>query len=192
MPYIWSDLYPEEVNGTLTPHQYKVMQAWCDGHFKDDWNRRRPAAKRFSPEGLDRAALEPCVGGAFYPGIECSFKMRDVFRYSEPFRLDHGSVVPGDVTQQMSVPWQTDFVDCSDGDTPFVWWPAQRPIDVIPSGSTSRTPTLRWARNFGSGRSDVGPGAMIRDWHKLGLVTRDGNRFVEYGRTVAKPRARKP
>jgi hypothetical protein len=191
MPYIWSDFYPEAVNGTLTRHQYKVMQAWRDGHFKDDWNRRRPAATRITPAGLDRAALEPCVGAAFYPGIECSFKMRDVFRYSEPFRLDHDSVAPGDVTQQMSLPWQTDFVDCSDGDKPFVWWPAQRPIDVIPVGSSGRTPTVRWARNFGTGKSDVGPKAMIRDWHKLGLVTRDGSRFVEYGRIAAKPRARK-
>ena len=60
-----------------------------------------------------KAALEACVGGAFFPGIEVSWKVRDVFRYVEPFRLDPECLSPGDISQQMSLPWQTDFVDCA-------------------------------------------------------------------------------
>lgn len=194
MPYIWSDLFPEVVNGTVTRHQYNVLRAWADGRFIDDWAKRESIAKRFTPAGLDRASLEACVGAAFYPGIECSFHMRDKFRYIEPFRLDLASLRPGDVTSQMSIPWQSDFVDCSDGDEPFVWWPAQRPIDVILPGKKNRKtnrqkreyPTVRWARGFSGSARDLSAEGMVRDWHRLGLIDRDHDRFVESRRVEKK------
>jgi len=83
----------------------------------------------------------------------------------------------------MSIPWQSDFVDCSDGDEPFVWWPAQRPIDVIlPSKSKTkkeRYPTVRWARGFPSGKRDLDAMGMVRHWYRLGLVGQKQGRFVE-------------
>jgi L-Lysine epsilon oxidase N-terminal/L-lysine epsilon oxidase C-terminal domain len=186
MPYLWSDLFPHPVNATVTQHQYDILRAWSKNEFEDDW--KEPAIVRSSPtaEGLDRAALEACVGAAFYPGIECSFYMRDKFRYVRPFRLDPRSLKPGDITAQMSIPWQSDFVDCSDEDPPFVWWPAQRPIDVVlEKGARKKRPpypTVRWARGFPQGKRDVTAVGMVRDWHRLGLIGRYKDRFVEMKR----------
>ena len=133
------------VNGTLTQTQYRIMQARAEGEFEDDWSGGPPPLSfQIGPEGLDRAALEAWVGSAFYPGIEVSRKMRDVFGYAEPFRLDHDSLVPGDVTQQMSLPWQTDYIDCA-YEEPYVWWPAS-------VRSMSRTKKIRPTR-LGQGPS---------------------------------------
>jgi len=183
MPYIWSDLYfmdddqnnPNPVNATLTQHQYQLMTAWAYGNFLGGPTRRN-RSRGITPEGLDRAALEACVGAAFYPGIETSFHIRDKFHYSEPFRLDADRVSPGDVTQQMSLPWQTDFVDCSDGDLPFVWWPAQRPIDVR---RARMKPPVRWARDFRGNKTDVSAREMIDDWWRLGLLKPVAHGVVE-------------
>jgi hypothetical protein len=198
MPYIWSDLFlmddnqdnPHPVNATLTRHQYAVMQDWACGNFKRDWKRAR-SSKKITPEGLDRAALEACVGAAMYPGIETSFHIRDKFSYVEPFRLDATKVKPGDVTQQMSLPWQTDFVDCNDGDLPFVWWPAQRPIDVH-TERAPKAPPVRWARGFEGGKGDVSPEAMVRYWWRLGLLKRVVGGLVETKRVHRSLRAPRP
>jgi hypothetical protein len=190
MPYVWSDLFPLPVNGTVTRHQYNVLKAWNAGKFVDDWIKRKPVRKSCTPDGLDRAALEACVGAAFYPGIECSFDMRDKFRYLQPFRLDPASLKPGDVTAQMSIPWQSDFIDCSDEDIPFVWWPAQRPIDVVSQDQKQKQkvkyPTVRWARDFSGTMRDLSAIGMVRHWHRLGLIGRFGDRFVEMHRVQAK------
>jgi L-Lysine epsilon oxidase N-terminal/L-lysine epsilon oxidase C-terminal domain len=186
MPYVWSDLYTSyPANASLTRHQYSVMHAWSEGRFVNDWTGQQPApTTQITPEGLDRAALEACVGAAFFPGIECSFHMRDKFGYVEPFRLDPASLKPGDVTQQMSLPWQTDFVDCND-EAPFVWWPAQRPVDVL---DPAKNQLRRWARRFDSKSQDDMPAhKMITDWYRLGLIKRKGSRFVEYSRVNHKP-----
>jgi hypothetical protein len=37
---------------------------------------------------LDRAALENCVGGAFFPGIEAGWLIRNPKLYGGPFRID--------------------------------------------------------------------------------------------------------
>jgi hypothetical protein len=158
MPFAWSDLYNEpSTSGTLTVTQYNMMRAWAEGNFQNDWDGAPPPLSfEISPAGLDRAALEACVGAAFYPGIEASWKMRDVFKYVEPFRLDPQSLSPGDISQQMSLPWQTDFVDCAYED-PYVWWPAQRPINVLlaptssthsPSPDETETKYVQWDRRF--------------------------------------------
>jgi L-Lysine epsilon oxidase N-terminal/L-lysine epsilon oxidase C-terminal domain len=179
MPNIWSDLFPLPINGSVTRHQYNILQAWAEGRFDDDWETPQVVSKTCTPDGLDRAALEACVGAAFYPGIECSFHVRDKFRYKELFRLDHASLDPGDVTAQMSIPWQSDFVDCSDGDEPFVWWPAQRPINVVLPNQKENYPTVRWARSFSGNNRDLSAIGMVRQWHRLGLIGQDKGRFVE-------------
>jgi hypothetical protein len=184
MPRMWSDLYPNGKNGTLTPLQYQVMQAWKDNQVIDDWQGIPGPVDAITPEGLDRAALEPCVGGAFYPGIEASWHLRDRLPFIEPFRLDAAAVNPGDVTAQMSLPWQSDFLDCAveSGNIgqELTWWPAQRPIDVrqTPSG-----PPITWARAFdGSSESDLGPGEMVVDWWRLGHVLPVGDALLEHER----------
>ena len=94
-----------------------------------------------------------------------------------PFGSMLRKISPGDITQQMSLPWQTDFVDCSDGDLPFVWWPAQRPIRC------SHRPTTR--RRFDgravsrAEREMSRPRGMVRCWWRLGLVKRTAHGFFE-------------
>src|SRR5207253_11466490 len=54
----------------LTAIQYAHMQRWKDNNFTNDWTGAPAPQGNISPGGLDGAALEACVGGAFYPGIE--------------------------------------------------------------------------------------------------------------------------
>ena len=77
MPKMWSDIYPNGTNGTLTRIQHKMIEMWKNGATVP--GSAPFAGDPITPEGLTRAALEPCVGGAFFPGIEASWKLRDGF-----------------------------------------------------------------------------------------------------------------
>ncbi|NEQ41542.1 MAG: hypothetical protein F6K40_37255 [Okeania sp. SIO3I5] len=107
-----------------------------------------------TPDGLTRAALENCSGGAFGPGIEMTWFARRPEIYAEPFRLRKRNydyplsidatdltegLEPGDFTKFMAIPWQGDFNECavqwplnnsSTKKTYVNWWPAQRPLKV--------------------------------------------------------------
>jgi len=189
MPFMWSDLYPDSaINATLTPIQYRVMEAWTEGDFDNDWEGQPPPpVRQITPGGLDRAALEACIGAAFYPGIEVSWKMRDLFSYTAPFRLDPTTLAPGDITQQMSLPWMTDFLQCTYED-PYVWWPAQRPIDVKRG---AESPYQSWARPFdtkGKAVGDMKDKDMVANFFRLGHILRSNNGFFETGRVEKKPK----
>jgi hypothetical protein len=183
MPRMWSDLYPDGKNGTLTPLQYRIMQEWKNGNFINDWQGPPTSDGAITPDGLDRAALESCVGAAFFPGIEASWKIRDQLAFIEPFRLDPGAIRPGDVTAQMSLPWQSDFLDCAfeSGNIgqDLTWWPAQRPINVrqTPSG-----PPISWARAFDN-QADLTTEQMVVDWFRLGLILPVGDALLEHDRS---------
>ena len=170
MPMIHSDYYPADTNEPLTKVQYEAMKSWKNGNFVNDWTGPPVASKTITPQGLDRAGLESCVGGAFYPGIEASWLLRDKYKFSEPFRLDPTNLEPGDLTKQMAVPWQADFTDCAqDGD--LAWWPAQRPDDVFPEAGGPQVP---WIRGIVNSTQD-----MVAKWHRLGFVVKKGVKFVE-------------
>ena len=118
----------------------------------------------------DKAALENCIGGPFFPGIEASWYVRDFYEFIEPFRLSHTLLTAGDVTKQMALPWQADFYDCKQEDD-LAWWPAQRPDDVFVDGTPRMHKWTRWhVTDFQS---------MVDKWHHLGFVIRKGNRYVE-------------
>jgi hypothetical protein len=182
MPRMWSDLYPAGPNGTVTRIQYRMLEMWKDGNFVPG-TPPDPHAP-ISPDGLTRAALNPCVGAAFFPGIEASWKIRDVFPFVEAFRLDASKMRPGDVSSQMSLPWQSDFLDCAvesgNAGLDLVWWPAQRPVMVLKPGSDAYIP---WARVSDDDTTQMSVDAMITDWFKLGFVLQqpDG-RFEEQPR----------
>lgn len=167
MPMIWSDT--EEQNEALTKVQYDMMRKWSDGDFINDW-KGAPAPTGITPEGMTRAALEACVGGALFPGIECGWLLRDVYPFSEPFRLDHANLEAGDITKQMSVPWQADFFACQVAED-FAWWPSQRPDDVFPDAGG---PQSLWTRDLVKDGAD-----MVEHWHQLGVVVPRGDRYVE-------------
>ncbi|MGA2736750.1 MAG: LodA/GoxA family CTQ-dependent oxidase [Bryobacteraceae bacterium] len=182
MPKMWSDLYPEGPNGTLTQTQYKMLQMWVNGSFVPG----TPASPQdpITPDGLTRAALNPCVGAAFFPGIEASWKIRDVFAFIEPFRLDASQLQPGDISSQMSLPWQSDFLDCAvergNAAANLVWWPAQRPIEVLKPGANAYIP---WARRSDTDSSGMSVDEMITDWYKLGFVLQQADgRYEEMPR----------
>src|SRR6185503_7408475 len=117
MPRLWGDDYDDEGAPTrfasLTRVQYAILKQWHRGEFEDDWCGPPPCpeAPSITPEGLDRAALEACVGGAFFPGIEVSWLIRRKEIYAAPFRIQPGAVVgplvvsAGFFSQQMALPW---------------------------------------------------------------------------------------
>jgi hypothetical protein len=167
---------------SLTQVQYALLEQWAKGNFASDWEGDPPIPARgeITPEGLDLAALENCVGGPFYPGIEVSWLIRHTPLYSEPFRLDAPKSPesepsdtkpltvgplefgPGFFSQQMAQPWQADFYDChkEPHTTPggknyfFMWWTAQRPDDVFPPGGDQQ---IRWVRRFDSAATTSDP-----------------------------------
>jgi hypothetical protein len=155
----------------LTYTQYAVMQAWARGEFDHAEREAEPL-----PDALDRTALEACVGGPLYPGIEasgCILAFPDRYMEGEPFRLSRDAVRPGDVTAYNGVPWQADFLYCRWEETQWGmpkrlgWWPAQRPDDVYKAvGDESMAP---WARGIGADYQD-----MIDKWDRLGIVAQRG------------------
>ena len=78
--------------GRLTRIQYRLMELWKDGLFKNDWKTPPPDTKSITAGGLDRAALENAVGGAFYPGIEAggigTRPILDRHNYTNLFRFN--------------------------------------------------------------------------------------------------------
>ncbi|MDQ2774928.1 MAG: LodA/GoxA family CTQ-dependent oxidase [Acidobacteriota bacterium] len=114
------------------------------------------------PAALDRAALHFCMGGPFHPGCEMTWPMRHSSMYCSAFRLqvrntpgkldDYGEYLthdivtstsgplssssPGDITQWMAVPWQSDTDSCRAG----YGGPPFPPDNLIPSFWPSRVP----------------------------------------------------
>lgn len=163
-------------DSALTAVQYEHLRRWHQGNFTADWVGVPEPRSELTPEGMDRAALEACVGGAFFPGIEAGglpangIPILDV-PYAEPFRLEPG-LTPGSISAALALPWQADFNACADN-----WWPVPRPNDVITQAGSGVA--VRWDRDIGS------PEDMVANWHRLGFVVRAGSGddadFVEVG-----------
>ncbi|MBI3653663.1 MAG: iron-containing redox enzyme family protein [Acidobacteria bacterium] len=124
---------------TVLESQYEKARKWAEGKFIDDWTGAPPTPPTFAeiavteqPSALDCAALEPCIGGPFYPGIEMTYISADADTYSAPFRISL-SYKAGDVTKYMAEPWQADFFECNTH-----WWPTARPDDVVPESEYQR------------------------------------------------------
>ncbi|MFI5953000.1 LodA/GoxA family CTQ-dependent oxidase [Cryptosporangium sp. NPDC051539] len=149
-------------DAVLTPIQAAHVARWKAGTYTNDWAGEPVPPAGVTPDGLDRAALEACVGGAFFPGIEAGGQSEGVrpileSAYTAAFRLDHAQVAAGAITASMALPWQADFSAC--GDT---WWPVPRPNDVF--GDVAATTQIRWDRDVSSGEE------MVAHWHTLGFV----------------------
>jgi hypothetical protein len=168
-----------QLNGSdsqITPTQLAHLQRWKDGgaDFTNDWAGVPLPEGTVSPSGLDRAALEACVGGAFYPGIEAGGKSAgnrpivEAAFYAGAFRIDHATVTPGSISASMALPWQADFYACGSN-----WWPVPRPNDVMPQGTSAYQ---SWSRGVGSYDD------MIAHWHTLGFVVQQGASHVEVER----------
>jgi hypothetical protein len=175
-PYaLAAGVYHKRIRQTVTATQYALLQQWAKGKFIAGTGPAPPpaVAPPVTPEGLDRAALENCVGGSFFPGIETGWQIRHKALFQAPFRIKHGAagqyrgdpapVAAGHFTRQMAVPWQADFLQCkSENETsgPFAglglwgWWPAQRPDQVFTSEADFRAVPRRpvgWHRATAGG-----------------------------------------
>jgi hypothetical protein len=160
------------LGASLTSVQYKRMERWAQGKFESDWPGAEPAPTPFDqlperdrPHALDRAALESCVGGPFYPGIEASRVMLEAKTYDKkrPFRIK-ATLGPGALTADMAVPWQADFQSCSmdpdENDINADWWPGQRPNQVRRDQDVLED----WAPRSWKRRD------MVKKWMRLGFV----------------------
>jgi len=185
---------------SLTRTQYALLRQWAEGRFESDGTAPAPpSAQPITPEGLDRAALENCVGGALSPGIEVSWLVRELAIHVDPFRLELGRSVgglpvrAGFLTQQMAVPWQADFRDCRrepvtdplTGERTFsMWWSAQRPDEV--RLAEPGYPSVRWLRPPQFLLGDEDPARydeMIANWSRPGFVALEfEGRWLEYER----------
>lgn len=83
---------------TMPQMQFDILKEWAEGNFINDLNEKRKVdeTKDFEdipldqqPMALIRAALEPLSGGAFHPGVELTWPLRQqgVYRDDEPYRL---------------------------------------------------------------------------------------------------------
>jgi hypothetical protein len=194
MPHILGDdaynshADPSVQNLVLTHTQYGMLTNWATGQFVAAGNGPI-LTTQITPWGLDRAALENCVGGAFYPGIEASWQIRNPALYLEPFRIDPAAtsqyygetgipIGPGHFSRQMAVPWHADFNDCR-AEATNAWWPGQRPDSVFVKATGAR---IAWARpdtKFAVGGNISAHADMVANWYKFGFVVYDGSVFVE-------------
>jgi hypothetical protein len=193
MPQLRSGANPEPNGPTwtylaLTTYQMAHFQNWVRGNFDADWTGSAPSPIGFEeipiarqPWALCEAALEACIGGSFYPGIEGTYDIARIESYhSEPnlrreFRINP-THQPGFLTEKMALPWQADFADCSD-----YWWPSQRPVNVV----TKAGDKVRWDRDVVGIRQN-GHLNMVHLWSDLGFVVFDEatGKFIEDERTL--------
>ena len=204
---------------SLTVTQYACVEQWAKGNFTatklgPSGVFLPPVVGQITPHGLDRAILESVSGGAFYPGIEVGWQIRDARLFAGPFRIKHGapSVYVGDrgvkvgaghFSRQMALPWLADFLECKAEQQQvkkdlWGWWPFQRPDSVFLNvaeakkhGTMRAWPSGSWPADPGgpAGRPADWPSyaQFVKDWHKLGFVVRSGDEFVETERASAVP-----
>ena len=163
-----------DTTSELRDFQHTFMQQWSQGQGTSDWPPVVPTT--ITPDDLTRAALENCVGAAFYPGIESGGIDNTVqitsLAFAEAFRLDQAQVQPGDATKGMARPWQGDFMLCSgpssDAENDQAsWWPAARPIGVYPFDDPSNK--RLWTVGVANSMAD-----MVKNWHQLGFIVDTG------------------
>lgn len=184
MPKLPMEGEPAVVGTTVTPTQYKRMERWSLGKFDADWTGAEPVPTPFDklpdaekPKALDRAALESCVGGPFFPGIEVGRILLAETTYDKkrPFRINT-QFAAGALTASMAIPWQADFRQCGQEGSAD-WWPGQRPIQVLRGETRDEWVPGEW--------SEVD---MVNRWPQLGFIIEEKTpgkvRYVESERNI--------
>ena len=185
------DATEEDRQTILTQTQYDAFARWA----APDWSEPpEPPPAPFDPEVLTKTILDTCVGSALAPGIEAGQSLgKSGWALTEPFRLDHKStgsdgqtIEAGDLTKEMSCPWQSDFYMCHR--MGLLWWPSQRPDDVFPEALLAAGEDFEpvqvnkqsWERGVVFPPSkEKGREAMTQLWSVPGFVVRRGDFFVE-------------
>ncbi|KAG8934016.1 hypothetical protein FRC02_010753 [Tulasnella sp. 418] len=188
---------------SLTELQFDRLEKWMKGDFETGVKTSPPDSLEDiplaeQPGALTRAALEWCIGAPLCPGIEVHWtaalpdtydfevELKPGMKLDPPFRIAK-HVKPGDLTQTLAVPWQSDFYQCNTH-----WWPSTRPDDVVPEAHFNevykryashpmRIPSALskrhlWARDLRNTHEDgdhskyTGPLDMVLYWNQLGFV----------------------
>jgi hypothetical protein len=117
----------------LTDTMLFLLKQWADGLFIDEQAEGivPPPMRPGAGAALDRGALAGALGGAFCPGAEASWIMRNPAIYSAAYRINAAAAAsqgelaqpgdaklsaglePGDLTKYSGLPWQSDFNECS-------------------------------------------------------------------------------
>jgi len=139
----------------LTDTMLFVLHQWAEGLFINEKREGIDPPPLTPGEGaaLDRGALASALGGAFCPGGEASWIMRNPAIYSAPYRIHAtppqqgalsqppkvsgaaaaanlaAGLEPGDITKYDAVPWQADFNECSNQhiDITYASWNSIQP-----------------------------------------------------------------
>jgi hypothetical protein len=158
---------------SLTVTQYAIIERWAANDFLATSLGYQsiatpPVVAGITPGGLDRAALEHASGGAFFPGIEVGWSIREPGIFAAPLRIKPGAgsryvgdkkgtvVAAGYFSRQMALPWLADFLQCqaeeqalSSPKVRWGWWPSQRPNDAYPTAAAAKARSgamLAWTR----------------------------------------------
>jgi hypothetical protein len=123
----------------LTDTMLFLLKQWADGLFINESTESitPPPLVAGAGAALDRGALAAGLGGAFCPGAEAGWIMRNPAIFAGSYRIHQSKTVtqgelsqpgeasledglePGDLTKYSAVPWQSDFNECTN-----------QPIDV--------------------------------------------------------------
>ena len=149
----------------LTDTMLFLLRQWADGKFINEKTEGIQPPPLPEAVALDRGVLGNALGGAFCPGGEAAWIMRDPAIYSSAYRihtflsptpgsLSQPGVIadadttasiangmePGELTKYGAVPWQADFNECTnqDVDVTYEQW---NKIDASSTGDTFKDQT---------------------------------------------------
>lgn len=143
----------------LTDTMLFLLRQWAEGKFLNEQLEDITPAPLPPGVALDRGVLGNALGGAFCPGGEASWIMRNPAIYAAPYRINAvpsptpgslsqpaiangdtsaslaAGIEPGDLTKYSAVPWQADFNECTNQDVDVTYdnW------NLINSSSTDDT-----------------------------------------------------
>lgn len=177
MPYLCGD---NPISNTvpakflrLTDTQLFFLRQWANGKFINEKTEDLPHLADPPGVALDRGVLGNGLGGAFCPGAEACWIMRNPAIYAEPYRikgvdlstlttgsLSQPAIVagaddtsdmatglePGDLTKYSALPWQADFNECStqEIDITYEQWNELYPASVGDPVQSVPQPTYWW------------------------------------------------
>lgn len=126
----------------LTDTMLFMLSQWAKGKFINEKLENIPESQVTPPPGsgeaIDRGVLANMLGGAFCPGAETCWIIRNPAIFAKPYRINANTMFtgpitgmtgplsqqnpisaglePGDITKYSGIPWQSDFNECSTQD----------------------------------------------------------------------------
>jgi hypothetical protein len=147
----------------LTETMLFLLGQWAAGLFINEKTEGIDPGPMLKGPGraLDRGVLSTGLGGAFCPGGEASWIMRNPAIYAASYRIHPADptfgalsqppasladgLEPGDLTKYGGVPWQSDFNECTNQTIDVTYW-AWNNLDLDTTGDPAerRTQLTYW------------------------------------------------